>query len=970
LEFSVSSSSDLRIASRFARGAQLASAVVIAIGVAALVGWVADIPVLQRVHPTLASMKVNTALALIALALALRFSIRRAEAPASRALAAGVIVVAVATLSEYAFGIDLGIDELLVRDAGTSVAPGRMSPATGTCLVLFGVAVLWLEKRWAEWIAIAVALFAHVALLGHLYGVRDLYAIGPYTSIALHTCVALCVLALGILLARSQRGLMSVVASASPGGILARRLLPAAFVLPAVLALLRQWGQGAGFYGTGFGRAMLVASNTVVFVALIWWTAAAIARADRARRAAADAVRESEADLAITLESIGDAVIATDELGRIKRMNAVAERLTGWPIAEARGRPLTDVFRIANEDTGAPVDDAVDRVLREGVVIGLANHTVLTARDGIARPIANSAAPIRNAQGVTSGVVVVFQDHSAERVAERRLRDSEARKTAILESALDAIISIDAEGNILELNSAAEAMFRRTRDQVVGMPLGRLIPPTAHDAHNRRLLRLSSGDSSMIGNRNDVTAFRADGSEFPVEISITHVEHADPPRFTVLLRDVTEPQRARAEIMRSHDRLRALAGVSDAFAKVATAYQPLLDTIARTIADLVGDGCLVTLVSDDGARLASTSYAHRDPVFERDHREDIAQFGVTLADSNSITATVARTGRPTRGDIDPDTLAARSEEALRPLVMRLEIHGYAVVPIRARSTVIGTLAVMRNQAGRSYTDEDVTLLQDLADRAGLAIENARLYAQLEHRVRARTAELEASNKDLEAFSYSVAHDLRAPLRAISGFSHALDEDHAERLDPDGRSYVAQIRTATTRMSQLIDDLLQLSKISRTELRRIQVDVSELARAVVARLRAAQPEREVEVVIEPGLAASADPRLLEVVLTNLLGNAWKFTGKREQPRIELAAQPGELPAVYLVRDNGAGFAPEHTGRLFSAFQRLHSEREFEGTGIGLATVLRIVHSHGGRIWAEAEVDKGATFYFTLEPAEAG
>jgi light-regulated signal transduction histidine kinase (bacteriophytochrome) len=356
-------------------------------------------------------------------------------------------------------------------------------------------------------------------------------------------------------------------------------------------------------------------------------------------------------------------------------------------------------------------------------------------------------------------------------------------------------------------------------------------------------------------------------------------------------------------------------------------------------------------------------------MFERENRPELAQFAVSLADSSSITATVARTGRPMRADVEPDAFAAGTEEPLRSLATRLHLHGYAVVPIRARSTVIGTLSVMRNMPGRSYTDEDVTLLQDVADRAGLAIENARLYAQLEHRVRARTAELEASNKDLEAFSYSVAHDLRAPLRAISGFSAILDEDHIERLDPAGRQYVSQIRAATSRMSQLIDDMLQLSKISRTELRRAQVDISKLAHSVVANLRAAQPEREVEVVIEPGLSASADPRLLEVVLTNLLGNAWKFTGKREQPRIELAAQTDEHPTVYRVRDNGAGFAPEHADKLFSAFQRLHSEREFEGTGIGLATVLRIVHSHGGRIWAEAEVDKGATFYFTLEPADS-
>src|SRR6185436_8310943 len=207
-----------------------------------------------------------------------------------------------------------------------------------------------------------------------------------------------------------------------------------------------------------------------------------------------------------------------------------------------------------------------------------------------------------------------------------------------------------------------------------------------------------------------------------------------------------------------------------------------------------------------------------------------------------------------------------------------------------------------------------TLLQDLADRAGLAIDNARLYAQLEQRVRERTSELEGANEDLEAFSYSVAHDLRAPLRAISGFSHALLEDFAGALPAKGIDYVARIRDAAGHMSQLIDALLHLSYISRSELRRERVSVSDLARITLDRLHAAQPDRDVEVVIEPGLVAHADPRLLDIALTNLLSNAWKFTGRRPRARIEIAGRTGS-PTTYLVRDNGFGFEPANAEKLF-------------------------------------------------------
>ena len=230
--------------------------------------------------------------------------------------------------------------------------------------------------------------------------------------------------------------------------------------------------------------------------------------------------------------------------------------------------------------------------------------------------------------------------------------------------------------------------------------------------------------------------------------------------------------------------------------------------------------------------------------------------------------------------------------------------------------------------------------------------------------RANTA-TETANHELEAFSYSVAHDLRAPLRSIDGFSQALLEDCADRLDSDGKRYLQNVRGSAQQMGNLIDDLLNLSRVTRSELRREPLDLSGLAHAVLARLRDSQPGRQVDASIQEGLTANADPRLLDIVLTNLLGNAWKFTRKREAARIEFAVKTDGPAPVYFVRDNGAGFDEAYAGKLFGVFQRLHSAHEFEGTGIGLATAQRIVRRHGGRIWAEGKAGAGATFYFTLE-----
>jgi light-regulated signal transduction histidine kinase (bacteriophytochrome) len=223
---------------------------------------------------------------------------------------------------------------------------------------------------------------------------------------------------------------------------------------------------------------------------------------------------------------------------------------------------------------------------------------------------------------------------------------------------------------------------------------------------------------------------------------------------------------------------------------------------------------------------------------------------------------------------------------------------------------------------------------------------------------------EAASKELEAFSYSVAHDLRAPLRAIDGFGLALEEDCAHKLDATEAQHLKRIRSSAQHMGQLIDGLLGLSRVTRGDIVRESVDLTRIANGSGARLREAQPQRDVEMVVQDGMVGQGDTRLLTAALDNLLGNAWKFTSKNPHARIEVGMQPEKEHPVFFVRDNGVGFDPTYAHKLFGAFQRLHGASEFEGSGIGLATVQRIVRRHGGRIWAEGKVGEGATFYFTL------
>jgi signal transduction histidine kinase len=288
----------------------------------------------------------------------------------------------------------------------------------------------------------------------------------------------------------------------------------------------------------------------------------------------------------------------------------------------------------------------------------------------------------------------------------------------------------------------------------------------------------------------------------------------------------------------------------------------------------------------------------------------------------------------------------------------------APVSVGARRIgVIGVLVAKRT----AFFDDDLGLLQLLADQAGVVLEHRRLFEEvheLNRTLERNVSELRALNDELAAFAYSVSHDLRAPLRSIDGFSQILLEDKGAELGDDGRQHLERVRAAATRMGTLIDDMLLLSRITRDEMKPRIVDLTALASSVVEELRAREPQRQVEFESNGVLPARGDERLLRIALMNLLGNAWKFTRARQPAHVSFGGETRDGEAVFFVKDDGAGFDMRYAQKLFGAFQRLHNTAEFEGTGIGLATVKRIVHRHGGRVWAESEVDKGTTFYFSL------
>jgi len=540
---------------RVLRAAAIAgSLAVVVVGLLVLLGWLFDVPLLKRIHPSLASMKPNTALCFMLLGSAIWLrdpsKLTRRRRQVVGALAIAIVILGAATLCEYSFNWKFGIDEMLFNDVRTAIAlqpSGRMSQATAATFVLlalsvllFDVRVLKSSQRPSEWFALGAGLVSLLCLFGYGYGAEGLYAVGPFTSVALHTALAFLASSFALLFIAPETGLMRIAVSESPAGVMARRLLPVALLLPPFLGWVRLKGQEANLYDTRFGLALFALSICVCFMALVWWTAGVLFRSDGARRSAESAVRDSEEDIRTTLQSIGDAVISTDADGRVVRMNPVAEQLTGWSIRESTGRKLAEVIHIINGETRAPVDGLVDRVLREGITVGLANHTVLISRGGEEYSIADSGAPIRNAQGALHGAVFVFRNVTGERQAEAALRKSQARFSRLSDSGIIGIAVSDNFGRITDANDALLIMLGYSREEMLSgtVSWSEATPPEWH---------LSSGLArGELRTRGYVAPwekeyFRKDGSRVPVLVGAARLDDTTDIRFVA---DLTEHKRA------------------------------------------------------------------------------------------------------------------------------------------------------------------------------------------------------------------------------------------------------------------------------------------------------------------------------------------------------------------------------------------------------------------------------------------
>ena len=638
---------------------------------------------------------------------------------------------------------------------------------------------------------------------------------------------------------------------------------------------------------------------------------------DRAKRQESDTELRGNAErFQMVMESIKDyAVCMLDKEGRVLFWNSGAELIYGWRAEDVKGRNYSLLYTDEDAAKGKPQLDLMT-ALTEGRFAEEGFRINKSGKKFMAEVIVTAA---RNGDRKLRGYTQVTRDITGRRRAEEELRRSESFKAFILETALDAIILIDQEGKIQEWNPAAQKIFGYTREQALGNSPDDLIVPRRiweiyHDGLTNYLM---TGVGSLIGRPIELTLKRADGREFAAELSISRNIMEDPPRCTAIVRDITERKLAESSLRESEER-----------------YRMLVENVKDYAIYMLNPEGRVTIWNVGAERIMGYAAA-----------EIIGQ-----PYSMFFTPEV-------RKRKEPEHLLKRAE-----LEGRADYDGQRVRKDGRLIWIQGIITALRDDNGKlrgfAKVAHDITRQKEADDKIH------QLNEDLEQRVADRTAQLEAANKELEAFSYTISHDLRAPLLRISGFAEILQGEARGQLDATSLKHLQTIVDGTHQMSGLIDALLDFSRMGRVEMQQEKVPVSRLIEEARKQLSRELEGREIEWKIGELPEARGDPIMLRQVFVNLISNAVKYTRSRKPAKIEIGSKAGPDETVYFIRDNGVGFDMKYAGKLFGVFQRLHPTREFEGTGIGLANVQRILHGHGGRIWAESAPDKGATFYFTF------
>ncbi len=662
-----------------------------------------------------------------------------------------------------------------------------------------------------------------------------------------------------------------------------------------------------------------------------------------------EALRHSEHRFRALLEHSADGIALIDATNKILYLSPSVSVIEGYSPEELIGRngtenthpddmPLVaDVVEKLVASPGKPIPVLWRRRHKDGRWLWL---------EGVATNLL--------ADPAIGAIVTNYRD-----VTERkRMEAAAARLVAIVEFSDDGIVGKDLSGIVTSWNAGAEKIFGYSALEMVGQSIVRLIPPERRHEETEILTRIRRGENVR---HFDTVRLRKDGSTVDVSVTVSAIRGSAGSIIgaSKVVRDITERRRTDQAIRESEERFRFLNNLVETTRTLADPAQIMAVTARMLGEHLRVSRCAYADVEQDGEQF-TILHDYTD-----DCASTVGKYQLSLFGARAV-ATLHRGQTLVIRNVEAELLPGEGADMFNAIGIKAII----TCPL-VKEGVLRAMMAVHQAAPRDWKPGEIALVEDVVERCWATIERRTaeerinlLNTELEHRVVERTRQLEAANKELEAFSYSVSHDLRTPLRAVDGFSQAVLEDYGPALPAEGRRQLQTIRESAQRMGELIDDLLAFSKLSRQGMRQQPVETGPLVQAALADLAADRNGRQIDIKIGELPACVGDPALLKHVWLNLLSNALKYTGKRQSAIIEVGSIEQPAGPVYFIRDNGAGFDMRYVHKLFGVFQRLHRAEDYEGTGVGLAIVQRIIHRHGGRIWAEAAVDRGATFYFTL------
>ena len=654
------------------------------------------------------------------------------------------------------------------------------------------------------------------------------------------------------------------------------------------------------------------------------------------RKRAEEEVRKASLYARSLIEASLDPLVTISSDGKITDVNQATEQVTGITRNRLIGSDFSDYF---TEPVKAR--EGYQRVLSEGLV----RDYPLSIRHISSRTtdVLYNAAIYRNEAGEVQGVFAAARDITERKKAEEALRLASAYNRSLIEASLDPLVTIGSDGRITDVNVATEKVTGHSREELIGTDfMDYFSEPEKAKAGYQQVFQDGFVQDYALEIRHK------DGYLTPVlyNASVYRDEAGGVIGIFAAARDITERRRAEEELRKHREHLEEL--VEERTAELRKANEQLQQEIMERKRAEESQAQLAAIVeSSDDAIIGKTL----DGIIFSWNSGAEKLYGYSSEEmKNRPISTLLPPNRPD----EMPTILARIKRGEN-------IKHYETIRIRKDGSIIYvslTTSPIKDMAGNIIGAS--TIARDVTERKRAEEEIKKLDQELKYQI----MQLEAANKELEAFSYSVSHDLRAPLRAIDGFSRVILEDYIDKLDDEGKRHLNIIRSNTQKMGQLIDDLLVFSRLGRQEIRISGIDMGKLAKAVSEELKLAVPERKLKFTIYTLIPAQGDQAMIRQVFVNLLSNAVKFTRPEERAVIEVDGRSEGNENVYTVKDNGVGFDMQYVNKLFGVFQRLHSSEEFEGTGVGLAIVQRIIHRHGGRVWAEGKVGEGAIFYFSL------